>query len=74
MEGKTKEYNYTRKYKTKDGEIKEYNQVQSYITAESSKEDDLQHYITDTIKTANRKVRELKRIDKIINSVLPVSG
>jgi DNA repair ATPase RecN len=67
-------YNYIRKRVSSDGTIKEYTQKQSYITAEASRKDELQKYIDDILKVANKKVYEINKIEKVLKSILKYRG
>lgn len=79
MEDKIINKDYIRKYVTKDGDVKTYTQHQSYtisnnIIVGNDKSDNLQTHINDTVKMANRKVKDLKRIDSIIKALLQYRG
>ncbi|MFX0132523.1 MAG: hypothetical protein ACFFDN_02635 [Candidatus Hodarchaeota archaeon] len=65
-----KEYNYVRKYISSDGEILTYNQkIKNEI-----KDTELHSYITDVTKSANNRVKEIKRLENLIKVVLQYRG
>jgi len=71
---KIKKYDYTRKYKNKNGEVKEYTQHQEHLIAGGNKSNELQRYINDTLKIASKKVYEIEKIEKILKTVLRYRG
>jgi len=65
-----KEYLYKRKYIDGEGNIKEYDQK----IYQDLKKTDLQIYINDVTKSANSKVGEIKRLEKLLKTVLQYRG
>lgn len=66
----TKEYIYKRKYISSDGNIAEYDQK----IHQDLKNTDLQNYINDVSRSANKKVSEIKRLENLLKTVLHYRG
>lgn len=66
-----KHYKYDNYYLS-NGKIKSYPNTIEHIKI--TKENELQYYINDVVKTANKKVREIKRIENILKTILRYKG
>lgn len=67
-----KTYKYTRKYMTSDGNINTYEQ--EIKQKQEIKDTELHTYITDVTKSANIKVKEIKRLENLLKVVLQYRG